>query len=110
MDNSSSQESKADLIGVATALVDLASTSAAQTDDVMCVLNVKLERLSLAHGLAAPTAVVVANPTVTARKQNQARHQPANSGPTTKATTIMAKQKNKQKKQQQQAAKQASIG
>jgi hypothetical protein len=76
----------------------------------MCILNKKLQSLSLASGLAAPTGTIVANPTVTARNQNQARHQPANSGPTTKATTRMAKQKNKQKKQQQQAAKQVAIG
>jgi hypothetical protein len=107
----SKRSCKAELMGVATALADLASTSNTYTDDVMGVLNDKLQKLSLASGLAAPTCTIVANPPVTARQQNKRQIQPAAvGGPTAKTNTRMAKQLAKQKKQQQKVAKQAAIG
>jgi hypothetical protein len=68
----SKRSRKAELMGVAKALADLASTSDTCTDDVMRLLNDKLQSLSsLANsaGLVAPTDVVVANPAVTADKE-----------------------------------------
>ena len=77
----------------------------------MDMLNDKLQSLSLASGVVVPAGVVVANPTVTAWRQNQRRIQPAAvGGPTTKTNTRMAKQKTRQKKQQQQVTKNAAIG
>jgi hypothetical protein len=107
----SKRSRKAELMGVAMVLADLASTSDGCTDDVMGMFKDNLQNVSLASGVAAPAGVVVANPPVTAQKQNERPIQPAAvGGPTTKTNTRMAKQKARQKKQQQQATKKAAIG
>jgi hypothetical protein len=74
---------KQEIMGLATAVADLASKSDASTDEVVDVLQEQLRKLPV----NAPEGAVVANPEVTAKKQDQKRKQPkAHGEPTTQAS------------------------
>jgi hypothetical protein len=98
---------KQEITALATAVADLASKRDASTDEVVGVLQEQLRKLSV----NAPEGAIVANPEVTAKKQNQKRKQPkAHREPTTKASSAASREAAKVQAQQRKAKMNTATG